>query len=258
MKYSIVIPAYNEGKVIKRFVCDFFEKIAGEFPDQEFEILIIENGSTDETLTETEEAAHLYPDVISVYSNERRSYGEAIKRGIMEASGEYLSVLECDFLKPEFIRFSLDLIKDMQARFIVASKQHPMSQDDRPFKRRLFTYLFNKIIAFAVDYPGGDTHGLKTIEVNLAKSLCAIAETTDEIFQTEIVLLAWAQGEDIYEVPISLREIRDAPVSIPKRFPMVIRMIKELKASLRRFTRTGVARKKPIVAGNSGDTVTTQ
>jgi hypothetical protein len=95
--------------------------------------------------------------------------------------------------------------------------------------------VFNWILNMFTGYPGTDTHGLKSIETTLAKQLCAQAITTDEIFQTELVLLAWRQGIKIHEIPIRIREMRPTPVSIRRRFPMVLDTIRQLRRSLRRF-----------------------
>ena len=43
------------------------------------------------------------------------------------------------------------------------------------------------------------------------------AVTTDEVFQVEIVLLAWRMGIGIDEIPIEIREMRSTPVSIRRR-----------------------------------------
>ena len=106
-----------------------------------------------------------------VLSNERGSYGEAIKRGMMESEGTHLSILECDFLDAEFVAASVDLFEKEHARFIVASKRHPDSVDNRPLKRRILTLIFNRILNLFTGYPGTDTHGLKSIETTLAKQL---------------------------------------------------------------------------------------
>ena len=86
-----------------------------------------------------------------------------------------------------------------------------------------------------IGYPGTDTHGLKSIEVNCARKLCQAAITTDEIFQTEIVLLAWRFGMGIEEIPVRIAEMRRAPVTVFRRIPKVVRTIVELKRSLKRF-----------------------
>lgn len=235
MKYSIVIPAHNEEENIGPFASRFIDDLTTRMADVEFEFIIVENGSTDHTLEAVRRLEAKYPQWIRVFSNERGSYGEAIKRGMLESNGAYLSILECDLLDAKFVAKSVELFRADETRFIVASKRHPESLDCRPLKRRILTRLFNTIIKVCLGYPGSDTHGLKSIEKQLAKRLCELALTTDEIFQTEIVLIAWRVGEDIVELPIHIEEVRAATVSIRRRFPMVIDLVRQLRRSLKRF-----------------------
>ena len=155
----------------------------------------------------------------------------------MAASGTHLSILECDFLDEKFVAASIERFKAGGSRFIVASKRHPGSVDQRPWKRRLLTEGFNRILNALLRYPGSDTHGLKSIETELAQRLCELSQTTDEVFQTEIVLIAWANGVRIDELPIRIEERRATPVSILRRVPMVITVIAQLRRSIRRFRR---------------------
>ena len=233
--HSIVIPAHNEGETLQAFVSAFIEDLSRALPHVQFEVLIIENGSTDDTLEQANILKARYPEKVMVLSNKRGSYGEAIKRGMQESRGIHLSILECDFLKVDFVVQSIRVLEARKAKFIVASKNHPESIDHRPLKRRVLTYVFNRILKVFFFYPGSDTHGLKSIDTALAKELCRLAITTDEIFQTEIVLLAWKLGENIFELPICIEEVRSTPVSIKRRFPMVIDLVRQLRRSLRRF-----------------------
>jgi hypothetical protein len=74
------------------------------------------------------------------------------------------------------------------------------------------------------------------METSLGKQLCDLAVTTDEIFQTEIVLLAWRLGVKVDELPLSISESRPAPVRIAARVPKVLHTISELRRSLARFS----------------------
>jgi len=235
MQYSIVIPAHNEAANIEAFVADFLERLPTLTRKLLHEVVIVENGSSDGTLEACRRLDDRFPSIVRVLTNKRGSYGEAIKRGILESEGTHLSILECDFLDAEFVTASIELFQAGQARFIVASKRHPESVDGRPLKRRILTMVFNKILSIFTGYPGSDTHGLKSIDTTLAKQLCAQAITTDEVLQTELVLLAWRQGIKIHELPIRIHEMRVAPVSIRRRFPMVLDTIGQLRRSLRRF-----------------------
>ena len=119
---------------------------------------------------------------------------------------------------------------------MVGSKRHPQSVDRRPLKRRILTALYNFVfLRIFIGYPGTDTHGLKSIDAQVAKRLCELAVTTDEIFQTEIVLLAWRLGIKIEEVPVQVLEMRNPTVTVMRRLPKVLNTVKALQRSLKRF-----------------------
>lgn len=241
MQYSIVIPAHNEAENIEQFITQFVGRLPKDVRAVLREIVIVENGSSDATYQACRRNQQQFPDLIRVLSNERGSYGEAIKRGMLECTGSHLSILECDFLDVNFVSRSVEMFRNMNARLIVASKRHPQSLDKRPLKRRILTRIFNAILNIATGYPGTDTHGLKSIETALAKKLCNQATTTDEIFQTELVLLAWRQGIKVHELPITICEARSTPVSIRRRIPMVLGTVRELRRSLARFPQSSVS-----------------
>jgi glycosyltransferase involved in cell wall biosynthesis len=246
MEYSIVIPAHNEELNLECFVTSFIENLPQEIVLAE--IILVENGSTDQTLNACHRLQQRFPNQIRVLSIARASYGEAIKQGILQSRGTHLSILECDCLDANFVSDSIHLFETQQARFIVASKRHAESIDRRPFKRRLLTALYNQLLRRNFGYPGTDTHGLKSIETSCAKQLCEMAITSDEIFQTELVLLAWRLGVEIHERPIRIREIRTAPVTILSRVPSVLATIRELRRSLGRLPKKEAALRRTVVS----------
>ncbi|MDD4280057.1 MAG: glycosyltransferase family 2 protein [Candidatus Sumerlaeales bacterium] len=234
--HSVIIPAYNESENLRPFVSKFIKELPGTpLEDQILEIIVVENGSRDNTWDELQLLAQEYPQTVVATRIPRGSYGEAIKHGMMMAKGETLSILELDFIKPEFIIDALDKIQNQNADVVIASKRHPKSIDKRPLKRRILTRAFNMILSIATGYPGTDTHGLKAFKTSVAKELCAKAITTDEVLQTEIVIIAWKLGYKIVEVPITIQELRAATVSVTRRLPKVMTLIQQLRQSKKRF-----------------------
>jgi hypothetical protein len=139
-------------------------------------------------------------------------------------------------MDPRFVSASLAIFRANRAQFVVGSKRHRQSVDRRPTKRRVLTALYNFVfLRVFIGYPGSDTHGLKSIEGPVAKRLCEIAITTDEVFQTEIVLLAWRLGIRIEEVPVQILEMRNPTVTVLRRVPKVLNTVKALQRSLVRF-----------------------
>ena len=238
--YSIVIPVRNESEHIEPFVNEFLDRLSSSVTDVLREIILVENGSQDDSLGSCRRLEAAHPERVRTLSIPRGSYGEAIKTGMLAAHASHLSILECDCLDEQFVASSIDMFKAGTSRFIVASKRHPDSLDRRPWKRRLLTAGFNRMLNLLFGYPGSDTHGLKSIETNLAKRLCDMAQTTDEIFQTELVLMAWKNGVIIDELPIRIEEHRDTPVAILRRLPMVPDLLSQLRNSVRRFHRNKV------------------
>jgi len=237
MQYTIVIPAHNESVTVEKHVTGFIENLPREVTEVLTEIIIIENGSTDSTLAVCRRLERRFPNLVRVCVIERGSYGESIKLGMLQSSGTHLSILECDLLDASFVLRSIRLFRTNQAELIVGSKRHPQSIDRRPFKRRALTALYSFIVLrLFMGYRGSDTHGLKSIEGNLAKKLCETAVTTDEILQTELVLLAWRLGAKIEEIPVEIDEVRSARVSVLRRVPKVMNAVQELRRSLKRFS----------------------
>lgn len=235
MKYSVVIPAHNEAEHLASLVTTFIERLSPDVREVLAEVIIVENGSTDDTAGVVRRLEQNFNGLVRAASIPRGSYGAAIKRGMELSTGTHLSVLECDFLDATFVEQSIAKFQKAGARFIVASKQHKGSRDRRPLKRRLMTKGFNLLLRVLVGYPGTDTHGLKSLDSALAKRLCSLAVTTDEVFQTEIVLLAWRLGFHVEELPIEIAEVRPTPARITKRLPKVVPILWQLRHSLKRF-----------------------
>jgi glycosyltransferase involved in cell wall biosynthesis len=234
MTNSIVIPVHNESENLEAFLVEFFTKMDKEDFDSLKEVLLVENGSTDNTYEVCQNLQKKYPNKVKAIKMNVPSYGESIKHGMMVAKGDVVTILECDFLLVDFNKEGRKLVKE-GVDFVVASKRHKDSVDGRPFKRRMLTFLFNLYLKLFLQFPGTDTHGLKAINAKVARELCKKAITTDEVFQTEIVLLAYKLGHKVIEVPVRIEERRSTAVKIHKRLPKVMTIIDELKKSLKRF-----------------------
>jgi glycosyltransferase involved in cell wall biosynthesis len=234
MTCSVIVPIHNESEHLETFIPEFWENLKG-LKQNVVEIHLVENGSTDDSFQICEKLAAALPGVVIPHSISIPSYGEAIKNGILASTGDIICILECDIMNIEFLSNSLSTIEQGKGDFVVASKRHPESVDARPLKRRMLTLLFNLLLKINFSFPGTDTHGLKAIRTDVAKLLCDLCITGGEIFQTELVLLAYRMGYKVIEIPINIREQRETKVSIVKRIPKVLHLINDLKVSLDRF-----------------------
>jgi len=88
---SIIVPVYN-GEV-------YLEKCLDSLVMQtlkDFEIIVINNGSSDGSAEIIENYQEKYPGIISTYYRENKGVGPARNLGIEKASGKYIGFLDCD------------------------------------------------------------------------------------------------------------------------------------------------------------------
>ena len=231
---SIVIPVHNEAENIEELFLDFWEK-AGDLRPRIVEVLLVENGSQDETFGECQKLEKALPGVVKAHHLAEPSYGDAVKLGMRNARGDITVILEGDLLDVSFLLKSFSLIEEKKIDFVVGSKRHPEARDQRPWQRRALTLFFNTVLKIFFRFPGTDTHGLKAIRTTAAKELCKKSLTGGEAFQTEIVLLAHKLGYRVEEAPLAIRERRRTKIHPLRRFPKILTIVKDIRRSLKRF-----------------------
>ena len=108
-KISIIIPVYNTAKYLKR--C-FDSVLVQSYKD--FEMVIINDGSTDNSEQIINEYKDKYPDLISYYNKPNTGVASTRNFGIEKANGEYIMFLDSDdYIKTleQYINKDIDLIK---------------------------------------------------------------------------------------------------------------------------------------------------
>jgi glycosyltransferase involved in cell wall biosynthesis len=86
-KFSVVIPAYNEGDVIGGTL----DKLVKAGFHKMYEVIIVDDGSTDDTFA----IAKAFP--VTVYRHQvNKGYGAALKTGIRKAKGDKVILLDSD------------------------------------------------------------------------------------------------------------------------------------------------------------------
>ena len=93
-KLSVVMPAYNEEKLIYNSIKTTISVISGFVKD--FEIVAVNDGSTDATKEEIKRAMKEDGRVRMVSSDKNRGKGTAIISGVTESEGKYIAFLDAD------------------------------------------------------------------------------------------------------------------------------------------------------------------
>lgn len=98
MKFSVIIGAYNYGRYIEEAVDSV---LAQDFPSGEFEVIVVDDGSTDDT----QQRLARYGRAIKYVYQENSGQASAFNTGLAEASGEFVCLLDADDAwKPEKLK----------------------------------------------------------------------------------------------------------------------------------------------------------
>ena len=100
---TIVVPIYNTEKYLERCV----ESITPKDVLEDVEILLVNDGSKDNSLQIMKKYAAKYPDTVKVIDKENGGHGSTINAGLKVATGRYFKVLDSDdwFDTANFIKF---------------------------------------------------------------------------------------------------------------------------------------------------------
>jgi dolichol-phosphate mannosyltransferase len=95
---SVILPSYNEERMIKKAASRIGEILAGA--DIPYEIVFVNDGSTDGTWREIEEVSSCDPHVTGVLFSRNFGKEAAMFAGLASASGECCAVMDCDLQHP--------------------------------------------------------------------------------------------------------------------------------------------------------------
>lgn len=198
---SIIIPAYNE----EHRLPGTLEQIYSYLKDQSYtaEVLVVENGSQDRTL----EVAHLYQEKIPalrVIQEEGRGKGRAVRRGMLEARGEYRFMSDADLSMPvEHINHFLPPALQDYDIAIGSREAQGAVRFNEPQYRHLGGRAVNTMIRLMA-LPGlQDTQcGFKCFHAPAAERLFRLQTLTGWSFDIELLYIARLRRLRVVEVPI--------------------------------------------------------
>jgi glycosyltransferase involved in cell wall biosynthesis len=199
---SIIIPAYNEERRLPRTL----EQIFAFLDEQSYtaEILIVENGSNDRTFEVAQKFAKQRKRV-QVFREKKRGKGNAVRRGMLEAQGEYRFLCDADLSMPiaEVSKFLPPVLDDVDIAIASREVQDAVRHDE-PHYRHLTGRIFNTLIRLLVLPDLQDTQcGFKCFRAEVAEDVFRFQTLTGWSFDVEILYIAQQKGYRIQEIPIN-------------------------------------------------------
>lgn len=198
---SIIIPAHNEAERLPPSLqkIDTFLNTQGYLA----EVLVVENGSSDETLRIAQGYAARMPN-LRVLHEEERGKGLAVKQGMLEAKGKYRFLCDADLSMPieqvnRFLSPALEMVD-----VAIGSREVPGAKRfDEPSYRHLIGRMFNTMVRWIL-LPGlQDTQcGFKCFSAEVAEKVFPLQTLKGMSFDAEVLFIARKKGFQVQEIPI--------------------------------------------------------
>ncbi len=225
VKVSIIIPVYNEAKTIGKLI----SQIKALYP--EFEIIVINDGSKDETVSVAKEAgAVVYTHPYNIGN------GAAVKSGIRVASGDIMVLMDGDGQhEPEDIAKLLNYFPDFD--MVVGARS---IKDQASLARAMGNQVYNWLASYVTKFSIKDlTSGFRAIKSKSARSFLHLLPNTYS-YPATITLGTLRSGMSVKYTPISIskRKAGKSNVKLIRdgvRFFMIITRICTLFSPMRVF-----------------------
>jgi glycosyltransferase involved in cell wall biosynthesis len=233
---SVVMPAHNEADYLEPAVHEVHAGLRARGVD--FELLVVENGSTDTTLDIAHQLASRFPSV-QVSSLPVADYGAALREGLIRSRGEFVVTFDVDYYELGFVDQALALLEsdDETPVVVVASKRAIGARDERPWPRRFVTAVFGSMLRIGFSLSVSETHGMKMMRRQTVEELVRRCRFASDLFDTELVIRAERAGLEVAELPARTEERRPSRTSIWRRVPRTLVGLVQLRVTLWREAR---------------------
>lgn len=202
--YSIVIPAYNE---IARIPATLEAVVAANHKFQwQAEILVVNDGSTDDTAAFVRNFSLAHPEVALLENPGNHGKGYSVRHGMMAARGRVVLFTDSDLSAP--IEEATRLFAAIQngADIAIGSRWLDTSRQvhAQPLYRRFFGRCFNRVTRMVMNLPFADTQcGFKAFTREAAQTVFPLQTIERWGFDPEILFIGIKHGLKIQEVAVS-------------------------------------------------------
>ncbi len=203
MTYSFVIPAYNESARIRPTLDDLLRYTQEQNWDAE--ILVVNDGSTDDTAKIVREYAKVHPQVRLLENPGNRGKGYSVRNGMLQARGEICLFTDADLSSPiEEARKLFDAIA-RGADIAIGSRwlRVELQTERQPLYRQVFGRIFNLALRVILGLHFTDTQcGFKAFRRDAAQRIFPLQKIERWGWDPEILFLARRAGLRVEEVPV--------------------------------------------------------
>jgi dolichyl-phosphate beta-glucosyltransferase len=215
VKRSVVLPAYNEEHRLPPTLESVVHYLRTQ--GEQFEVLVVDDGSTDGTAAVVEGYHERYPEVRLLRYQPNRGKGFAVCYGIMQAQGELILFDDADGATPiaeiERLERAIQNGADVAigSRALVSSETTVKALWYRKVAGRVFNSFANLLLVPGIE----DTQcGFKLFRRHAAHQIFSHVRTERFAFDVEVLYLARKFGFRVAEEPVNWSEVPGSRINL--------------------------------------------
>ena len=195
---SIVVPMYNEEKVVPLFFAEI-NKVLQNIKNYQFEIVVVNDGSKDQTLALLKAQQIFQKNLIIVNLSRNFGHEPAVAAGIKTAKGDAIIPMDSDLQDPPTLIQSL--LSKFEEGFEVVSAKRKCRHEDTFFKRfsAIKFYQFVAKLSGKVKIPQNVGH-FRLISRRVADEVNRLSER-NRVFRIEVPFVGFKTTEVLFDRP---------------------------------------------------------
>ena len=213
---ELVIPVLNEEHALPGCLDSLREFLMEHLQEHRWQIVIVDNGSTDGTLQVAQCYAERYPQEVRYLHMEARGRGRALKRAWTDMEADLAAYMDVDLSTgldalPELV----NAIAHDGYHIAYGSRLAKTSRTTRGLKREVISQGYNLLVKWVMRTSFSDAQcGFKAISKSAARVLMPVIINNNWFFDTEMLVIAEKRGFRIKEVPVAWSDDPDSRVKI--------------------------------------------
>ena len=202
---SVIIACFNEEYTITPMIRDTILELDQTYPGT-FELIVVDDGSEDNTLRAAEESAVSYSNVRVIHLSKNGGKGNAVREGFLRSTGDIVCLIDGDHeISPEQIAPAVQTLAQNDYDILIGSKRHRKSHVDYPARRRMLSFAYHLFVQILLGLKVSDSQvGLKVFRRGTLETTLPDVSIKRFAFDIELLTLAHEQGFRIGEIPVEI------------------------------------------------------
>lgn len=217
MKLNVTIPVYNEEKALPVSIPVLHDFLTSRMPEYDWEIVIADNASIDETRQVSEELAIKFSRVKYVRL-EQKGRGRALKKSWTEFKADICSYMDVDLsTNLESFPPMIDALANKGFDIGTGSRLMKGANTERSVKREIISRTYNIMVKMMFFTKFSDAQcGFKAVTREIVNKVLPKIEDNVWFLDSELLIIGEKCGYKIFDVPVKWIEDLDTRVKIVK------------------------------------------